>query len=49
MVIGKFTGSIPSCIFSNYILIDLSCGIAMAASVIFLLAKANITKTEPTQ
>ena len=49
MVIGKFTGNIPSSIFSNYILIDLSCGIAMAASVIFLLAKANITKTETTQ
>jgi hypothetical protein len=49
MVIGKFTGSIQSSIFSNCILIDLSCGIAMAFSVIFLLSKAKITKTETTQ
>ena len=49
MVVGMFTGSIPASIFSNCLLIDLSCGIAMAASVIFLLAKANITKTENTQ
>ena len=49
MVVGMFTGSIPSSIFCNCLLIDLSCGIAMAASVIFLLAKANITKTENTQ
>ncbi len=49
MVIGMFTGSIQSSIFSNCILIDLSCGIATAFSVIFLLSKAKITKTGTTQ
>ena len=49
MLIGRFTGNIPSSIFANCILIDLSCGIAMAVSVIFLLAKANVTKTKSPQ
>jgi len=46
MVIGMFTGNIQSSIFSNCVLIDLSCGIATAFIVIFLLSKAKITKNE---